>query len=444
MNDRKTRLILFLIVLLVAGGGLWYAWAYRSAPEPPRLSVRQAEVLPSSEFVNARASIDHYRERILREPEAIRNYVELAQVYLQQARATAEETRYVPLAQDLIEEALRRDPAHYHARVLKASLLNVLHRFEEARTLAEALIAEHPRHAFTHGILVDALVELGAYEAAVAACDRMLSLRPGLPSYARAAYLRELHGDTQGAIAAMTLAADAGVAGSRNRAWTLYQLGQLYLGSGDAKIAAALFEGILEERPHDAYAVGGLGHVRLVEGAYADAIALLTEAYELAPSPDFLGLLAEAYAAAGDDGRRAETLARIQQDLLDAEAMGENVRMEYADFLADEDTMLEEALRLARLEYERRPDHLHALETYAWALYKNGQAEAAVPHIERAMRLGTGDAMVLYRAGLIYRAAGQADAARTHLERALENHLHAESPTAARDARAALGRLAAT
>jgi Flp pilus assembly protein TadD len=116
--------------------------------------------------------------------------------------------------------------------------------------------------------------------------------------------------------------------------------------------------------------------------------------------------------------------------------MGENNRMEYADFLADRGMRLDEALQLAEAEIARRPGHLHALETYAWALHKNGRSAEAVAPIERAMRLNTGDAMVHFRAGHIYRSAGMAEKSAEQFRLALENHLHIESGKAAEEARA--------
>ncbi len=49
-------------------------------------------------------------------------------------------------------------------------------------------------------------MELGEYPAAIEAAQKMVDLRPDSSSYARIAYLRSLHGDTEGAIAAMQVA----------------------------------------------------------------------------------------------------------------------------------------------------------------------------------------------------------------------------------------------
>ena len=435
---RFSKALPFLLMALALS--LFWYWQSTASMEVPEARLR-APVVPGAEFVNVKTSVDYYREQILRHPDVVKNYVELAQVMMQRARVTADEARYIPEAHDLLDEALRRDPDDYHALVLKASLLNTLHRFEDARTLAEQLIARHKGHVYNYGTLVDALVELGQYEKAIEVCDKMLSLRPDLASYARASYLRQLHGETSGAIEAMQMAADAGATGSEDRAWALYQLGNLYLNENKPDTAAFLFNGILEEAPGYTRALSGLAHVHMVKGEYAEAIALLDEAYAEAPNAGLLELLAEAYQATGDAQKLAIIVQKIRGSYRDAEKMGENVDMEYADFLANQDTDLDEALRRARKAYERRPDHLHALETYAWALYKSDRAAEAVPYVERAMRLGTGDAMVHYRAGMIYHAAGQLAEAATQFERALAANLHVESRAATDEAREMLAGL---
>lgn len=437
MNRPISPLLILYAVLLIPLGLLAYRYLH-TEPEPATVPIHQAALRPSSTFLHAGEAIAFYRDQVRRAPDAVQPRVALAQAYLQQALATADEARYLPLAQTLLADVLDRAPQQYHARVLQASLWNTLHRFEDARNLAHSLIAEAPHHAYPWGILVDALVELGAYDEAVAACDSMLARRPGLPAYTRAAYLRELHGDGPGALALLELAAAAGVPGHPDRSWVLYQLGELYLAEGDAGLAQTLFIGLLEEAPDYAFGYGGLGHVHLAEGRYADAVTMLRQAYALAPHDAFLEHLAEAYEALGDTAQRTAVLADLRRGFDEAAALGENVQMELADFLADQGTDLAEALRLARLEYERRPDHLHAAETYAWALHHNGRSAEAMSPIRHALRLGTHDAMLHYRAGLIHQAAGDTAQAHGHLQRALALHLHVESPAAAADARTLL------
>lgn len=424
---------LFLSALLVAAlAGV--IWIYQTTNRATELPDDLDQVDPSAEFLNAEAAIAYYREAIRQNPEAVEERVRLAQVLMQQARATGNAAEYIPEARELLADALDRDPEHYYGLTLQASLLNTLHRFEGARELSEQLLAQYPSHAFVMGTRIDALVELGEYERAVVASDALLALKPGLPSYSRASYLRELHGDLTGAIEAMAMAANAGLSGRESRAWALYQLGNLYLADAKPDTAAFIFEGILEERPDFVPALAGLGHVALIAGETDTAIARLEEARSLRPLEAIDELLVEAYTLAGDDERAREASERVLESLHAARVMGEIVDMEEADFLADRGEDLDRALELARGQVERRPNHLHANETMAWALFRNGRATEAIPFIERAMRLNTGDAMAHFRAARIYAAAERSADAAEHLQLALANHLYVESPSAAQEA----------
>lgn len=430
-SNRKTYLALLVFFTAALAGYLLYFNALpQSSPEEVVATIH-----PASTVLNANASIEFYEDRLRKAPGDASSQLALAQLYLQHARATHQEARYLPEADKLLNKVLSRNSDHYQALALRASMYNVLHQFEKARDVAEALIARESDHAYVYGILVDALVELGAYEAAVVACDKMISLRPGIASYARAAYLRELHGDTDGAIQAMTLAASSGLAGDENRSWALYQLGQLYLGQNEIDTAETIFNGILDEHPGYAYANGGMAQINMQRGDYGEALSLFDQAYAVLASDAFLEGKLEVYTIMKHEDGIARTTVQLERSLKDAEAMGENVRMEYADYLADIDRDLDEALELAEAEYQRRPGHLHALETYAWTLHKTGRSEEAIPYIEQAMRLNTGDAMVHFRAGHIYEAALRPAEARHNFEEAIAGQIQIESISAARIAR---------
>ena len=444
---KRPALLVVLAALFCAGAGVWY-WQRlerAEAPLPTPDELQQASLAPSSEFRNAEASITYYQDLVRRNPDATANYIALSQLYLQQARSTGDENRYVPLARTALENALRREPENFHALALQASLFNTLHQFEQGKAAANRLLQTYPENAYLHGVLVDATVELGQYDEAIRLADRMLAFRPDLAAYSRASYLRELHGDGPGAIAAMRMAADAGQGGRDDRAWALYHLGLLYLGEGDVQKAEFIFRGILDERPAFTRALIGLARVRLVQNQPAEAVTLLEDAYEQVPTFDALEGLAEAYAATGNTRAAAETAQKLRKSFTDALAMGENANMEYADFLADSGTPadLPGALRLAEAEHRRRPDHLHANETYAWLLHKSGRSREAVPYVERAMRMDTGDAMVHYRAARIYEATGDRAKAAEHFRRALDARLDVESVTTAAEARTALAALGA-
>ena len=429
-----------LAVGLIAAAVITVAvvWQLR---EPAPLPPDHAQIEPGDRFDDAEEAVDYYRTLVRREPDNAAAKVRLAHALMQYGEEAGTEFETVPEAQELLEGAVEQRPGDIYARALLAGLYNILHRFEDARDLSNQLLEERPYFAYVHGTLIDALVELGEYEQAVEASDRLQSLKPGLPAYSRASYLRELHGDTDGALEAMELAAKAAPVGRPERAWALFQLGNLHLGDAQPDAARRIFEGALEERPDFAPALAGLGHIALVEGDANEAVRLIEEARALRPMEMMDELLVEAYAAAGNQAQSDAAAERVLEALHRARDMGEIVDMEEADFLLDLGRDLEGSLAKAREQQARRPGHMHANETLAWALHKNGQSQEGIPYIERAMRLDTGDAMVHYRAARIYQGAGDTAQAARHLRIALEGHLEVESPTTAAEARQILDSL---
>ena len=112
-------------------------------------------------------------------------------------------------AEDAINRAPAVGPDNYNALKLRAKLQLSNHQFAEAlETVRRAQTFRDDDHD-VWGMITDALVETGDYAGAVKAAQRMIDLRPDSSSYSRVSYLRELHGDTEGAIQAMTLAVKA-------------------------------------------------------------------------------------------------------------------------------------------------------------------------------------------------------------------------------------------
>lgn len=418
----KNVLTIAAVVLALIVFGRYYA--VQKAERPlPKLKPRGGAVQPSSEFLNAKQSVEYYETEIRHKPKVVKNYVDLANVFLQEARVTGDHHDYIPKAQEMIGEALRLEPENFEALLAKASIMLTLHQFQEAKRLAQIALTKNSYSAFAYGLLVDAHTELGEYDEAVQASDKMLGLRPDLRSYARASYLRELHGDQAGAIAAMRMAVDAGVAGQENRAWVLYHLGMLYAQAGKLDTAAYIFNGTLEERPNYAYALRGLAQINAARQNYHEALRYLRLAHEATPEHVFIEQLAEVYRLAGDERRADSTAQEVLKTFGQHEQGGWNINREFAMFCAAHDLNLPAALKRAEAEYKARPNNIDTQETYAWLLYKNDRAAAAVPIIAAAMRLQTQRPTLTYHAGMIHFAANHAAQARTYLQQALAQNL---------------------
>ena len=169
----------------------------------------------------------------MQDPAAKEPLLNLAYLFVQEARVTGEHPHYYPAALQVLDALLEKafDPKNAHDLDLKFRALSTkagvelsLHEFAKAKKTGEAAIDLNPYNAAIYGVLVDAHVELGDYETAVEMADRMVAIRPDLRSYSRVSYLREIHGDVEGAIAAMTMAVKAGVPGTDQTSWALMTL----------------------------------------------------------------------------------------------------------------------------------------------------------------------------------------------------------------------------
>ena len=107
------------------------------------------------------------------------------------------------------------------ALLLEGHALYNLHRFAKAEAIARRLVTLRTV-PFDYGLLGDSLFGQGRIEEAATAYQRMVDLKPGLQSYSRAAQIRWITGDLDGARELMTMAARAGsVRNPETLAWTL-------------------------------------------------------------------------------------------------------------------------------------------------------------------------------------------------------------------------------
>jgi tetratricopeptide (TPR) repeat protein len=285
------------------------------------------------------------------------------------------------------------------------------HRFEEARALAAELTERHPGYVTGHGILSDALLELGRFEEAAAAAQRMMDLKPDLPSYARASHLLWLQGDVEGALEAARLAVDAG--GDREaRAWARTQSALVHWHRGEYTRADAELDLALADFPDHPAALAAKGRVALSRGDPAAARRWLDRADARAPLAETAWLLGEAAEAAGDD-------ARARRAYAEAERRGRaSDRRTLALHLASRGERPDEAVRLAEEERKVRDD-VYTADALAWALHRAGRHEEAASAAARATSLGTPDARILFHAGAIQLALGRRRAGEALLRRAL-------------------------
>ncbi len=346
------------------------------------------------------------------EPKALAG---LAAAYLLRVRETADPSYYAK-ADALLAQAAAKNTNDPDVVIVQGSLALSRHDFGGALALGERAVVLVGARPAAWGVLTDALVELGRYDEAVVAAQRMVDLRPDLASYSRVSYLRELHGDIAGAIDAMRRAVAAGAPTSEATAWSEVQLGHLSFAQGDLASATAAYENAQRRIPNYIHATAGLARVRAAHGDLAGAARLFTDAAGRLPLPEYVVALGDTYARLGDQARAEQQYALVAAMHRIFAANGVRVDLDLALYDADHGVDLPAALAAGRVEYALRQS-VHVADTLAWAEYRSGDLASAQVHSREALRLGSSDPLMLYRAGVIALAAGETERGVQLLER---------------------------
>lgn len=338
----------------------------------------------------------------------------LAVAYLARVRDTADPS-YFRKARQAVERSLALDPQSAAAMTAAGLVALGSHDFSAALDWGRRAHAAAPDTADPLGVVVDAYVELGRYPEGAAAAQDMVDRRPSLAGLARVSYLRELHGDRPGAIAAMTQAVTAGAGNAADVAVVLVLLGDLRLGTGDLAAARDAYDRALERVPALAGAEVGLARAAAAGGDLTGAIARLEPVVSRRPEASSVALLGDLYAATGrgGDAEAQYELVRHIEEL--NRAGGVAVELELARFEADH--ARPEAVGLAEAARAARPT-IYADDALAWALRQSGRPEEALPHARSALRLGTADALLWYHLAAVEADLGMVDQARSDLARA--------------------------
>ena len=384
---------------------------------PRNASLQNAEW----ELVQTRAGA--LIKRIKSNPSDIKSLLTLTSLYVNESRITGNLAYYNEAAVKCAEAVLKKDNGNFEALIFKSMILLSQHKFEEGLAVAQQVQKKYPYNAFVYGLMVDGNVELGNYESALEAADKMISIRPDLRSYSRIAYLREIHGDITGAIDAMKMAVDAGAPGDENTEWCRVQMGKLYEQLGKIKDAAMYYTIAADNRPNYPYALAGLARISIAENDYKKALALYEQAIVVMPDHTFKEGVAEVYTLLEEDDKAKEVAMEILEQMkkLSTVNRGQNEDHEMAHAYMGVNNY-GKALEYALQEYDRRPANIEVNETVAVVYYNKGDIVKALPFIDAALKTNCKKPELLCHAGLIYAKAGNKLKAKILLKEALKNN----------------------
>ncbi len=387
------------------------------------LVTRQAAPVaaPTSGVLEAtNGLVTFWEQRIAADPHDTTAYNHLADGYLRRARQTGDVADY-DRAEIALRASLRELPnANPDAMLRLAAVRGAKHEFRDSLGIVNEALRQAPDEPYGLGVLGDDQFALGQYEEAAATYASLLRIAPGLSANARQANIDELRGDLTRAGYAWqnALASDTRMR-PEDTAWANTEFGNFRLLHGDLNAADEAYTTALSAYPSYVNALAGRAGVHAARGDYAEAARLYAAVAQRYPAPQYVIALGDVYTAMGkhDDARRQYALVRVIDRLY--RSSGVNTDLQMALFYADQNTDLDEALRVARAAEADRPG-IDADDALAWVLYRRGDLTEARAHAEHALRYGTQNPLFLFHAGMIAAAQHDTAAARAHLDGALK------------------------
>jgi tetratricopeptide (TPR) repeat protein len=333
-------------------------------------------------------------------PKRAQSYNDLAVGYVSRARESGD-ARYYDQAAAVLKISATTDPDNFEMQKTQVRLLLGRHEYAQALLLARTLNKRTPDDILTYGLMADASSELGDYPEAEKSTQWMLDLRPGnIPGLLRAARLRQLYGDTEGALDFYSQAYQQFPPTQiEDLAWTLTQMANIRLSTGHLDEAEGLLHSALEKFPGYYLTLDALASLEIARQHYSAAVELLCRRNQNFPTPASRYALAEALELAGrrtdanTEYGEFEALARTQVNAAD------NANRELVLYYLHGNKPLQ-ALRIAEIEASRRHDIL-TRDAYAWALNASGRSKEARQQIDLALGVGARNAELLYHAGII-------------------------------------------
>jgi tetratricopeptide (TPR) repeat protein len=426
MRHRTKLLVGGAVAIVLLAGGL-LGGVFAESPSAGPTGVGSAQAISESALSGiaqggTEATITRLEAALASAPRNTEALSSLGLAYQVRWRETGD-AGFLPRSEAALKRALRTSGEDPTATLGLGNLALIRHEFRQALVIGRRAHNLAPYAARPYGVMGDAQIELGHYDAAFTTFEKMVSVRPTLASYARVAYARELTGDREGAIDAMELALDAAGGQPEPTAWSQVEIGKLELGRDRLETAERRFQAALAIDPGYVYALEQMARVEAARGNLAPAIVYARRASDAIPLPQFVALLGDLLERRGDTvaaRRQQATVGAIDKLLV---ANGVRVDLESAVYRADHGVAPKQTVSLARKARADRPS-VYGDDALGWALARAGQCREAVRWSQRSLRLGTEDALLWFHRGYAAGCAGDKAGMRTWYMRALALNPH--------------------
>ncbi len=376
-----------------------------SSFQPVELMDRNPD-LSYDEYLKLKERYEKHKKAYLADNTKYDDLIKLAEIYVLEARITGEHPYYYSAALQALDEVLKHETKltadqKFTALFDKATVELSQHNFNKALETGQEALAINFLNSGIYGVLVDANVEIGNYEAAVANCEKMMEIRPDLRSFSRTSYLREIYGEVAGSKEAMLRAIKAGAPYSEYKCWAIVTLGKIYEDHGHLDSALTCYDLATIERPNYPFGIAGKASVQAKKGDLAAAEKTYKRALEMLPEIGFNIDLAELKKQEGKQEEVDKMVEEIELMFTEDIESGHNMNLEYAKFLYTFKGDYKKALELGLEEQKNRPNNIDVNKLLAFVYYGMDDLDNAKKHAEVALKTGKQDAELMCISGLI-------------------------------------------
>ncbi len=364
--------------------------------------------------------IARWSEQTHQKPNDDSAWTNFGDALMQKARETAD-VSYYNYAERAYRKALTLNARNVDATVGMAWVCGGRHEFEKSIEWANKAIPLDPKDSAPYGLIGDANVEMGNYDAAFQHLQKMQDVRPDISSYSRGAHLLFVAGDTRKAMWLMLKAIKAGGPYMENTAWCHAQLAQMLFSTGAFVPAEQIIEEGMKAKANDYHLLMMMGKIKAARKDYTAAIEYYKQAIAIAPQIEAVVALGDLYRLTGKPEEAEKQYALVEAIRKLYKANGVQGDMLIAQFYADHDRNLPQALQMVQTEYQTRKN-VYEADTLAWCYYKNGRYKEAQTAIQAAMSQKTPEALFLFHAGMIAAKLGDRRTAQLDLYQALSTN----------------------
>jgi predicted Zn-dependent protease len=395
-----------------------------------QLQPAQQNALPLSP---AEKQIAFVNAQIVKNPGKSNLYTELAIGLIRRERETCDKTLF-DQSQVALDKPLKLTPENLEAQKAEAVLLIGKHEFAKALVLAQSINKKIPDDVMSYGYIADADLALGDYADAEKEAQWMLDIRAhNVPGLLRGAELRQLFGDSEGALQFLNDAYQQTLPDQTEEiAWILTRMAEINLSTGKLDTADQLLQKALASFPNYHRSLEVQAHVREAQHKYAEATDLLHVRNQHFPEPESIYAEATALEQAGNAQKANELYVSFERRAQAASTLADNDNRDLIAFYVSHKHNNSEALRVAHLAINQRHD-IWTLDSYAMALHASGDDLEAEKQIERAMAPGVLDGDIFYHAAQINAGLKNQAAAVRYLKLSLETNPESEVSDTARE-----------